>query len=363
MKQRIYNLIILDESGSMGSITQQTINGCNETLNTIQTAAEQFAATQEHFVSIYAFQGGSKVPSRYLLKNAPAGDLRHIGPADYQPWGNTPLNDAVGGTLADLKAVAAAEPGAIGSVTIITDGEENTSEHYTTEQVAKMIKALKKKGWNFNFIGANIDVVETSRRYHIDNCLAFEQDEAGTREMFERERKGKMGYLGRVHAARMACPEMTQEDAICANARASAGYYGQADEEAGSEGAPECSPEVIDRLEPGQVFVFGSNLAGDHAGGAARAARLKFGAVQGQGEGLQGQSYAIPTMQGGVDTIAPYVDRFVDFARRRPDLTFLVTRVGCGIAGFTDTQIAPLFREALRLPNVRLPRPFVDILL
>lgn len=83
----------------------------------------------------------------------------------------------------------------------------------------------------------------------------------------------------------------------------------------------------------------------------------------GQGVGLQGQSYAIPTMQGGVETIKPYVDEFIAFARQHTELTFLVTRIGCGIAGFVDEQIAPLFVEALDAPNVKLPKSFVDVLL
>lgn len=115
------------------------------------------------------------------------------------------------------------------------------------------------------------------------------------------------------------------------------------------------TPNHIDELQPGEIFVFGSNLRGMHAGGAAYAAYRKFGAVMGQGVGLQGQSYAIPTMQGGVETIKPYVDDFIDFARQHPELTFLVTRIGCGIAGFRDEEIAPLFAEAHQLSNVVLP--------
>lgn len=120
------------------------------------------------------------------------------------------------------------------------------------------------------------------------------------------------------------------------------------------------TPGRIDTLEDNEIFVFGSNLGGFHGGGAARLAYNKFGAVWGQGDGLQGQSYAIPTMQGGIDTIQPYVDEFITFARQHPELTFLVTRIGCGIAGFEDSEIAPLFRESLSLPNVVLPKSFVD---
>ena len=119
-----------------------------------------------------------------------------------------------------------------------------------------------------------------------------------------------------------------------------------------------CTPDFIRSLEPNEIFVFGSNLAGAHGGGAARIAMDKFGAVWGQGVGLQGQSYAIPTMQGGVETIKPYVDEFIEFAKMHPEYKFLVTRIGCGIAGFTDEEIAPLFKDAQPLENVWLPKSF-----
>lgn len=119
------------------------------------------------------------------------------------------------------------------------------------------------------------------------------------------------------------------------------------------------TPQMITELKPDEIFVFGSNLDGYHGGGAARIAYRKFGAVWGQGVGLQGKSYAIPTMQGGVETIKPYVDDFIDFAKRRTDLVFLVTRIGCGIAGFSDSEIAPLFAKAMAVGNIILPEEFV----
>lgn len=115
------------------------------------------------------------------------------------------------------------------------------------------------------------------------------------------------------------------------------------------------TPERITQLEENEVFVFGSNLEGAHGGGAALLAWRKFGAIWGQGVGLQGQSYGIPTMQGGVDTIKPYVDEFIAFAKLHPELTFLVTRIGCGIAGFTNEEISPLFEEAHGIGNIVLP--------
>ena len=115
------------------------------------------------------------------------------------------------------------------------------------------------------------------------------------------------------------------------------------------------TPERITELQPNEIFVFGSNLEGMHGGGAALLAYRKFGAIWGQGVGLQGQSYGIPTMQGGVETIRPYVDEFIAFAKQHPELIFLVTRIGCGIAGFTDDEISPLFAEAHKVENIVLP--------
>ena len=120
------------------------------------------------------------------------------------------------------------------------------------------------------------------------------------------------------------------------------------------------TPDFITELKENEIFVFGSNLQGKHGGGAARLAYEKFGAIWGQGMGLQGQCYGIPTMHGGIDAIKPYVDEFIGFAKSHPELTFLVTRIGCGIAGFRDEEIAPLFKECIDIENVILPRSFVQ---
>ena len=122
------------------------------------------------------------------------------------------------------------------------------------------------------------------------------------------------------------------------------------------------TPEWIEELKPNEIFVFGSNLLGMHAGGAARVASSKFGAKWGQGVGLQGQSYAIPTMQGGVDTIKPYADEFIAFAKAHPEYTFLVTPIGCGIAGFDAEEIAPLFKDAIHVENILLPESFAKVI-
>lgn len=119
--------------------------------------------------------------------------------------------------------------------------------------------------------------------------------------------------------------------------------------------------EQIDRLEPHQVFVFGSNLAGRHGAGAAKLARLKFGAVYGVGTGLTGKCYALPTKDGHFQTlslaqIAQHVRYFMQYAEQNPHQQFMVTKIGCGLAGYTPAQIGPMFHP--HPPNVVLPKEF-----
>ena len=121
------------------------------------------------------------------------------------------------------------------------------------------------------------------------------------------------------------------------------------------------SPDNIRTLGRNEIFVFGSNVHGFHGGGAAAAAMRQFGAIWGQGEGLQGQSYAIPTMEG-IENLSAAVSRFTEFAEKHPELRFLVTRIGCGIAGYSVEEIAPLFEGCIELGNVALPTDFFKIL-
>lgn len=116
-------------------------------------------------------------------------------------------------------------------------------------------------------------------------------------------------------------------------------------------------------LRPDEIFVFGSDLDGNHIRGAALQAFEKFGAIQGQGIGLQGKSYAIPTLLNEINKIKPYVDDFVEYARCHSEKKFLVTRIGCGLAGFSPEQIAPLFSKAQEVNNIYLPKEFWKVLL
>lgn len=129
------------------------------------------------------------------------------------------------------------------------------------------------------------------------------------------------------------------------------------------------SAKYIDKLSDNEIFVFGSNTQGAHGGGAARTA-MNWGAIYGQAFGLQGKTFAIPTVdytksgKMSIETIKEYVDRFLDFAKENKDKKFLVTEIGCGIAGFKVSDIAPLFKEALKdeFDNIYLPQSFIDYL-
>ena len=124
----------------------------------------------------------------------------------------------------------------------------------------------------------------------------------------------------------------------------------------------------IQSLKDNEVFVFGSNLSGIHGGGAAKLAFERFGAIYGNGQGMQGKSYAIPTKSEGikrsltVEEIRLYVNKFISDAIVNPDLTFLVTEIGCGLAGHHSKDIAPLFSNALNIENIYLPQSFLDVL-
>jgi len=124
---------------------------------------------------------------------------------------------------------------------------------------------------------------------------------------------------------------------------------------------PRITPSHITSLSPGEIFVFGSNIRGHHHAGAARAAMDHFGAEWGVGEGMTGQTYALPTMEG-VESFSAAASRFISYAKQHPDKTFLVTPVGCGIAGYKTAEVALMFYEAMPLDNVYLPQSFWDTL-
>lgn len=347
----MYNLIILDESGSMRPVRKQTISGCNETLNSIREIANKHPEISQ-FISIYCFDSER---SRYLIKNKRAEEVSDLTKNDYSPNACTPLYDAIGKTVTELKEFIGNTDSTV-SVTIITDGEENSSKKWTQQEIVRLIDGLKEEGWNFAFIGANIDVKETAQGLNIDNFLEWEQTEQGTSDMFERESESREAYNERT-GFMSECDfykkanEWERRNLLKAQNR---NYF--------IEKGEHISPEIIRYVRSNEIFVFGSNIKGWHNGGAALYAKNNFGAHEGQAEGIQGNSYAIPTVGNSFSDVATAIRRFTEFAVQHPELKFLVTRIGCGHGIYTDAEIAPLFRDAYSFGNVYIPKSFLEFI-
>ncbi len=353
VKTQVYNLIILDKSGSMSSIANAAISGFNETVGGIRSAQERFKDTQEHFVSLMIFCNCEKT---MVYDMVPVNEVKELTSREYRPCCCTPLYDAMGISINALYNAIKDKEDATAVVTVITDGYENASKEYSGQAIKALVERMKnEEGWNFAYIGTNQDVEATASSLNIDHHMSFRDDEAGMAEAWEKERKSKMMLFGRFSAdfaTTSAMPPTMRKMHRSRSNRENRNYHEM------SEFSNRITPEHITSLKSNEIFVFGSNLAGAHAGGAAYLANQRFGAVMGQGVGLQGQSYAIPTMQGGPDTILPYVEEFIRFADMHPEMTFLVTRIGCGIAGFTPAEIAPLFAGAIEVENIHLPMDF-----
>ena len=352
-KTQVYNLIILDKSGSMSSIANAAIVGFNETVGSIRSAQERFKDTKEHFVSLMIFCNCEK---RLVYDKVPVDKVKELTKREYHPCCCTPLYDAMGISINGLFNYIKDKEDATAVVTVITDGLENASKEYSGKAIKALVERMKdEEGWNFAYIGTNQDVAATSASLSIDNHMAFRDDAEGMAEAWEKERKAKMSMFSRFSMGFAATSAMSREERKAYRSRenrSTRNYHEM------GEFSHRITPDNIRSLGNNEIFVFGSNLAGMHAGGAARVAVEKFGAIMGQGVGLQGQSYAIPTMQGGPDTILPYVEDFIRFADMHPELTFLVTSIGCGIAGFRPAEIAPLFAGAVNVPNIHLPQDF-----
>jgi Mg-chelatase subunit ChlD len=348
-KAKIYNLIIVDESGSMSHLRKATLSGINETISTIRSAQEEFLTTQEHTLTLVTFDSGSKSQDvRTMIDNQPITEVNDF--KDYMPNGCTPLYDAMGQSLTRLHDRIKDDKDATAVVTVLTDGLENASREWDAAGLRRLIEQLKSEGWSFAYMGSAHNVKEVTDLLSIENVVEFSHDNLGAGSTWVRERSSRRAYYEKMNRMYEINRQMSIEEMLERKRQYAKEYYG-----------PRVSSDRIDHLEENEIFVFGSNASGYHGGGAAAYAMHKFGAVWGQGEGLQGQSYAIPTMEG-IAEMSEAIKRFTSFAAEHSELRFLVTRIGCGIAGYSVSQVAPLFKECIPLENVALPSDFWDVL-
>ena len=196
MNQKIYNLIVLDASGSMYSIRNEAIAGVVETVQTIRTAQKD-NANQEHLFSLVVFNGKgiATVYDRMPIDKVPDLDAN-----DYQPTDNTPLYDAMGNAITNLQRYINEDDNVL--VTVITDGYENSSVEWNHQRVFQLVEDLKKKNWLFTYIGANQDALKVAKGMGIDHSMNYMSDAEGTKAMFRKERFSRKAFYGKLSAGK-----------------------------------------------------------------------------------------------------------------------------------------------------------------
>lgn len=199
----VQNLIILDRSGSMMSISEQAVAGVNETINTIRQSQKEHEDLKQR-LTVVSFCGCSVKTFCY---NSPIDEVGTMTMRDYVPCCSTPLYDTMGEALTRMRKEVGGRKDVAVSITIITDGYENASRKWTGPQIKAMIELLKADGWLFAFIGANQDIEEIKFSLSIDNAMAFKADKEGTAAMFKKERMARKMWHGRVACMKSDAPE------------------------------------------------------------------------------------------------------------------------------------------------------------
>lgn len=246
-KARIYNLIIVDESGSMSHLRESTLSGINETISTIRSAQEEFVTTQEHTLTLVTFDSGSNRPDvRTMIDNQPISGVKDF--KDYMPNGCTPLYDAMGQSLTHLHDRIKEDKDATAVVTVLTDGLENASREWDAAGLRRLIEQLKSEGWSFAYMGSAHNVKEVTDLLSIENVVEFSHGDLGAGSTWGRERSSRRAYYEKMNMMYSEERSMSREEMLERKRRYAKEYYG-----------PRVSPDRIDHLEENEIFVFGSN--------------------------------------------------------------------------------------------------------
>lgn len=226
-KTKVYNVIIMDRSGSMWDIQKSAIQGYNEVLGGIKADAKTYAETQEHFMTLVLFD--STVIENVYWNEDPA-KAAILTTETYVPGACTPLYDAIGQTLTRLQKELNGDPNVSVIVTIITDGLENSSSEYSLKAVQALIKHLKAEGWSFAYMGTDHDVDGVTVSLSITNVVKFEKTEAETQAVFEKERRARKRYNKKMALFDMAAPCASAEERRSFREKISAEYYDESGE-------------------------------------------------------------------------------------------------------------------------------------
>ena len=196
---KIFNLIILDESGSMSQIREQALVGANKTIQSIRVAQQESPDDNQMITFVTFDSGGGRPDVRKLIDCRKIEQVPDLTWDQYSPKGCTPLYDAIGVSVKDLQPKVGEGDHVL--VTIITDGYENDSHEFTSRDISRIVEEMKSKGWLFTYIGANQDAIEVAKTMNIKNAMNFVQDDAGTRAMFAKERRSRGRFMAAVHHA------------------------------------------------------------------------------------------------------------------------------------------------------------------
>lgn len=194
-KTQVYNVVILDRSGSMSTIRRAAIDGFNETLAGIKKAQKKFADTQNHYVSLVAF---CNCETSKIFDKVPAAEARQLTPADYEPCCGTPLYDAMGFTLTDMRRHVKDIDDAVVVVTVITDGMENASREYDAKSIRQLVETLRGEGWTFTYMGANQDAASVAENMSIRNSRNFAYSAEGTVRSMRKDSDTRMNFFSRL---------------------------------------------------------------------------------------------------------------------------------------------------------------------
>ena len=246
----VHNLLILDESGSMSSIYNAALSGANETIQTIRASQQQYA-NQNHRFTFVTFNTAGEMYCverqniKTIIDDASISDVRDLSKNDYKPYAATPLYDAMGRSTNNLRNRV--KEGDKVLVTVITDGLENASQEFSGRMIKDLVTELREQGWTFVYIGANQDAIEVARDLNINNSLNFDATNTGACSMYELHREKsikyyrKMSSFGRGYSSEEDFFDCRTEQRV--------------------------TPRYIDELEPNEVFVFLSDVRGEHRHG------------------------------------------------------------------------------------------------
>ena len=207
MKTKVFNVIVLDKSGSMSDIARQAVDGVNETIGAIKSAQEK-NPEMEQMVTLVAFCG---CELKTIYDNVPINEVTPLTSRDYRPCCMTPLFDAIGTTVTRIHAEMAKEENALALVTIITDGYENASREYTQTAIKALIQSYKDEGWQFTYIGADHDVEAVAFSLNISHSMRFEKSDEGTRRMFKKNWRSGFRWMDKM-ACLMADDDMPEAE-------------------------------------------------------------------------------------------------------------------------------------------------------